>query len=156
AGGARLAAMAGARAVLSAGAHEPSWLPGPARCPGLRARLVGTALVDGAWQETALAVLDGARVVAVAGVARPDRFAATLEGCGAHVVDRLTFPDHHDYSAGDVAAIVAAARGGELVTTEKDLVKLAGRPGLERLRALRVALEVDDGDRLVDLLDGTT
>jgi len=151
-----LAALARARAVLSVGDHEPPWPPGTTRPPCFRARLVATALVDGAWDETALASLDGARVVAVAGVARPDRFTATLEGCGAHVVDRLTFPDHHDYSAGDVAAIVAAARAGELVTTEKDLVKLAARPGLERLRALRVALEVDDGERLVDLLDGTT
>src|SRR5262249_21256069 len=134
----------------------PSAVPGAplARC--FLARLGAPALVEGAWQETALAVLDGARVVAVAGVARPDRFTATLEGCGAHVVDRLTFPDHHDYSAGDVAAIAAAGRAGALVTTEKDLVKLAGRPGLEHLHALRVALQVDDRDRLVDLLDGTT
>jgi len=39
-----------------------------------------------------------------------------------------------------------------VVTTEKDLVKLAGRAGAEHVRALRVNLEVDDGDRLLDLL----
>ncbi len=147
------AALARARAVLAVGDHEPSWPPGTALPPRFRGRLVATALVGGAWDEAGVGCLDGARVVAVAGVARPDRFAATLEGCGAHVVDRLMFPDHHDYSAGDVASIVRAARTGALVTTEKDLVKLAGRPGLEQLRALRVALEVDDGDRLVDLLE---
>jgi tetraacyldisaccharide 4'-kinase len=148
-----LAALGRARAVLAVGDHEPPWPPGTARPPRFRGRLVATALVDGAWAETGLAALDGARVVAVAGVARPDRFIVTLEACGARVVDHLTFPDHHDYSADDIAAIVTAGHAGALVTTEKDLVKLAGRPGLEHLRALRVALEVDDGDRLVDLLE---
>src|SRR5262245_1856694 len=149
-----LAALARARALLAVGDDEPRCPTGSAPPPCFRGRLVPTALVGGGWDETPLASLTGARVVAVAGIARPERFAATLERCGARVVDRLVFPDHHDYSAGDVASIVAAGRGGPLVTTEKDLVKLAGRPGLEHVRALRVALEVDDGERLVDLLEG--
>ena len=95
----------------------------------------------------------GANVVAVAGVARPERFIATLERCGARVVDRLTFPDHHTYGDADVEAVVRAARAAVSITTEKDLVKLAGRPGLDALRALRVSLDVDDGERLLDLLE---
>jgi len=38
------------------------------------------------------------------------------------------------------------------VTTEKDLVKLGALSGLPALGALRVDLEVEDGDALVDLL----
>jgi hypothetical protein len=45
--------------------------------------------------------------------------------------------------------IAAAAGEGPVVTTEKDLVKLGGIPGL---RALRVSLGVDEAERLVDLL----
>ena len=71
--------------------------------------------------------LAGARVVAVAGVARPDRFAATLEACGARVVDRLLFPDHHDYYGRRRRRHPhGRAARATLVTTEKDLVKLAG------------------------------
>jgi tetraacyldisaccharide 4'-kinase len=94
-------------------------------------------------------------VVAVAGVARPERFVATLEQCGARVVRRFVFPDHHAYREADVAALFEAARAGFLVTTEKDLTKLGGRAGLESLRALRVSLEVDRADRLLDLLEAS-
>ena len=39
-----------------------------------------------------------------------------------------------------------------MVTTEKDLVKLAEFPALSALCALRVQLEVKDGEALLDLL----
>ena len=39
-----------------------------------------------------------------------------------------------------------------MVTTEKDLVKLAEFPALSSIRALRVQLEVEDGETLLDLL----
>ena len=148
-----LGALARARALLAVGDGEPRPLPAPGLPPQFHGRLVPTALVDESWREAPLAALGGARVVAVSGVARPERFIATLEQCGARVVERVAFPDHHDYSPADVARIVSAGRAGELLTTEKDLAKLAGRSGLEHLRGLRVTLKVDDGDRLVDLLE---
>jgi tetraacyldisaccharide 4'-kinase len=147
-----LGALARARALLSIGDGAPL-ASAPGLPPQFDGRLVPTALVDGSWREAPLDALDGARVVAVSGVARPERFIATLERCGARVVERVAFPDHHDYSPADIARIVSAGRSGELLTTEKDLAKLAGRSGLEHLRALRVTLQVDDGDRLVDLLE---
>ena len=144
-----LEGLARARALLA--------LDGPAGAPRsrplFRGRLVATALVhvvaDRAWQEEPLAALRGARVVAVAGVARPERFLATLAEAGARVERMLRFPDHHAYRAADAARIAAAAGEGFVVTTEKDLVKLGRIPGL---RAVRVSLEVDDAERLVDLL----
>jgi len=148
-----LGALARARALLVVGDGEPRSSPAPGLPPQFQGRLVPTALVDESWREAALAALGGARVVAVSGVARPERFIATLEQCGARVVEHVAFPDHHDYSPADVARIVSAGRAGELLTTEKDLAKLAGRSGLEDLRGLRVMLQVDDGDRLVDLLE---
>src|SRR5262249_50994758 len=97
-----LAALARARARLAVGQAEPRWPPAPAPPPRFRGRLVPTALVGAGWDEAALVSLTGARVVAVAGIVRPERFTATLERCGARVVDRLIFPDHHDYSTSDV------------------------------------------------------
>jgi tetraacyldisaccharide 4'-kinase len=140
-------ALARARALLA--------LDGaPAMPPGVRlfrGRLAATGLVDGRWREEPLAALRGERVTAVAGVARPERFLATLAAAGATVERVLRFPDHHAYQAADASRIAAAARGGLVVTTEKDLVKLAAMP-LPALRAVRVSLEVEDGDRLVELL----
>jgi tetraacyldisaccharide 4'-kinase len=125
--------------------------------PLFRGALRPTALVRAEgerWVEEPLAGLAGAPVVAVAGIARPERFAAALAGGGAVVREALRFPDHHVYGDADVAAIARAGRGATVVTTEKDLTKLAGRPGLAALRALRVALAVERGEVLVELLAG--
>jgi len=150
-----LAALERSRAALAVADVEPQWPalpPGVARFRGHLRPDVLVRVVEERWREESADGLAGTAVVAVTGVARPERFHATLERCGAQVVRRLVFPDHHAYGAADVGAIAEASRDGLVVTTEKDLVKLAGRPGLAALRALRVVLEVDDGDRLVDLL----
>jgi tetraacyldisaccharide 4'-kinase len=66
------------------------------------------------------------RVVAFAGIARPGRFFDTLRSLGYDVARELTFPDHHWYTAGDIAGIEAAARDADaplIVTTEKDAVR---------------------------------
>ncbi len=148
-------ALRRARAALVVGEGEAAWPPLPPALPRFVGRVRAEALVQAlgeTWREEPVAMLAEGPVVAVAGVARPERFVATLERSGAHVVERVLFPDHHAYDAADVAAIAARASQGTLVTTEKDLVKLAGRCGLDRLRALRITLDVEDGERLVDLL----
>jgi tetraacyldisaccharide 4'-kinase len=66
------------------------------------------------------------RVVAFAGIARPERFFKALRSLGYDVARELTFPDHHWYTARDVGRIEAAARdAGEalIITTEKDAVR---------------------------------
>lgn len=105
-----------------------------------------------AWVEEPLAALAGRPVIAVAGVALPERFARTLTVAGARVQRLLSFPDHHTYDASDAREIAAALREALVVTTEKDLVKLGRFPDLHALRALRVALEVENGEALLDLL----
>jgi tetraacyldisaccharide 4'-kinase len=145
-----LASLARARAVLAVGDGAP---PTPTGLPRFAARIEATALVEAAtWRTSALAALDGATVVAVSGVARPERFAALLAGCGARVRRHIVFPDHHSYASMDVAGLIAASAEGLLVTTEKDLVKLAEIPGLRALHALRVQLVVERAEALVDLL----
>jgi tetraacyldisaccharide 4'-kinase len=123
--------------------------------PCFRGRMRATAVVRVAgdeWVEEPLATLAGRPVVAVAGVARPERFVATLERSGARVGTLLRFPDHHAYTERDAATIREAAGTNPVVTTEKDLVKLAGLTMLEGIRALRVTLEVEEGEALLDLL----
>ena len=67
------------------------------------------------------------RVVAVAGIARPDRFFAALRALGWDVVRELVFRDHYWFTARDVDAIrrVAADTDVDLIiTTGKDAVRL--------------------------------
>jgi tetraacyldisaccharide-1-P 4'-kinase len=65
---------------------------------------------------------------------------------GVALAGRLSFPDHHDYSADDVRRIRKAAAGRTIVTTEKDAVKLQGLVEREDVRVLgqRVTIEGDE------------
>jgi tetraacyldisaccharide 4'-kinase len=94
--------------------------------------------------------LAGRPVVAFCGVGNPDAFRATLLGLGCAPRDFRTYPDHHAYSARDVAGLAEWSRRQPrdcvVVTTQKDLVKvrqcrLAGR----ELWALRVRFELLSG-----------
>jgi tetraacyldisaccharide 4'-kinase len=69
----------------------------------------------------------GVRVLAVAGIARPERFFQAVRQQGWNVVRELVFPDHHWYSARDLASInneAQAAHARVVVTTEKDAVRV--------------------------------
>ncbi len=97
--------------------------------------------------------LDGARVVAYAGIANPQRFFSLLESCGATVVVRRSFSDHHAFSPADAAALLqtAAAHSASLVTTEKDWVRLSGHADARRdlqarTRTLPICLAFDARD----------
>ena len=67
------------------------------------------------------------KILAVAGVAHPDRFFSMLRDAGWNVVESMAFADHHRYTAHDLAAIEAKLKtsGGDVVlTTDKDAVRL--------------------------------
>jgi tetraacyldisaccharide 4'-kinase len=73
------------------------------------------------------AVAAGARVVAVAGIARPRRFFAALGQQGYEVVREVAFRDHHWFTRADIRRMAALARdlnAAAIVTTEKDAVRL--------------------------------
>ena len=72
-------------------------------------------------------VPEGKRAVAVAGIARPERFFAALRGRGWDVARELAFRDHHWFTARDIHAIHQAAAGAGahvVITTEKDAVRI--------------------------------
>ncbi len=91
----------------------------------------------------ALQALHGRRLVAFAGLGRPEKFFRTLEDAGLDVVGRSSFPDHHLFGAADLARLQAAARraSADLVTTEKDRVRL---PRDFPTLTLPVSLDVTD------------
>src|SRR5262249_39479201 len=69
-----------------------------------------------------------------------------------------SFPDHHRYTPADVRSLCtqADAEGLTLVTTEKDLARLAGDAAVAefaaRVRALPVRLVFDDDEALKQVL----
>jgi tetraacyldisaccharide 4'-kinase len=95
------------------------------------------------------------RVLAVAGIAHPDRFVAALKDAGWNVVDAMTFPDHHRYTPSDVAVIAAKASScgaTSVFTTDKDAVRFESLGEAARLPLYRVPLTVtfDPADALFD------
>lgn len=86
-----------------------------------------SALFNGDYQKAMeLSELKGKKVLAFAGVASPRSFFNLLESFGAQIVERRIFPDHHDFRAEEVEAMLQLARKNSLLvlTTEKDIVKL--------------------------------
>ena len=72
------------------------------------------------------------KVLAVAGIARPERFFDALRGLGFDVVRERAFPDHRWFTPADLEAIdreAARTHAGLVVTTEKDAVRIGARSG---------------------------
>ena len=68
----------------------------------------------------------GLRTFAFAGIGRPEKFFDTLRDLGAEVVGARSFADHAPYDSRLLSQLAhdAAAAGAQLVTTEKDAVRL--------------------------------
>lgn len=108
-----------ADAIVLLGEDETGAL---ARCQDPELPLLAAELVPAPGQEG----LAGAAVVAFAGIGSPEKFFRTLERMGCRVVARHAFPDHHPYTAAEIASLLgeAEAKGAHAVTTEKDAVRL--------------------------------
>lgn len=67
------------------------------------------------------------KVVAFAGIGRPQKFYETLQEAGAEIVGWTEFPDHFPYADEDLLPIIAdaEAQGAILLTTTKDHVRLS-------------------------------
>jgi len=93
------------------------------------------------------------RLLAFAGIARPEKFFASLREAGATVAATEAFPDHHRFSEADARRLIDRAARGELrlVTTEKDRARMRGEPGavgelhdLSEMLAVELAFERPD------------
>jgi tetraacyldisaccharide 4'-kinase len=93
------------------------------------------------------------KLVAFAGLARPEKFFDTLQAIGADVDEAVPFPDHHAFSEDDLdlLARLAEERGASLITTEKDAARLSPA-WRQRVAVLPVTARFDDEAALDALL----
>lgn len=102
---------------------------------------------DGADFHAWMAPLEPApeRIIAFAGIGRPEKFFATLEGAGYELAQRIGFPDHHRYSEAELRFLAREAKreNARLVCTEKDAVKLPA-DFRENVSVLAAAMTVND------------
>ncbi|MFN8831840.1 MAG: tetraacyldisaccharide 4'-kinase [Labrys sp. (in: a-proteobacteria)] len=116
-----------------AGERVAAYARGAAR-PVFRAALEPAAAPD----------LAGRRVLAFAGIGRPEKFQATLAAMGAEIAAFEAFPDHHPYSEAEAVALATRAQAERLlpVTTEKDHARLSGGPARKALASMSLPVPV--------------
>ncbi len=88
----------------------------PPDLPVLRASLTPSCAIN----------LTNQRVVAFAGIGRPEKFFESATTLGANLVVKRPFPDHHHYTIADATRLLALAHSenAQLLTTTKDHLKL--------------------------------
>jgi len=90
-------------------------------CAAIGRPVIGATLAPIAGERLA-----GERLLAFAGIGRPEKFFTTLRRLGAILVGAQPFPDHHLFRAAEIDLLRrnAAHSGARLITTRKDIERL--------------------------------
>ena len=95
----------------------------------------------------------GCKVIAFAGIGKPQKFYKMLTDSGVKITDKINFPDHYLYTAEDVAMLKRLGKIKKLpiLTTMKDYVKI---PHSDKKNFTPVDIEVkfDDKEKLFKVL----
>lgn len=93
------------------------------------------------------------RVLAFAGIGRPQKFFNSLSSAGADIVHSVGFPDHHNYTDAEIRNLKKEAeiKSAILVTTAKDHVRLS--PEMKKaVTAFHVDIKWQNKSSFVDFI----
>jgi len=100
------------------------------------------------------------QVLAFAAIGNPDKFFESLQATGARIVERRSFGDHHVFTEDEITELMdlAQKQNLEIVTTSKDMVRLAGGHGkaqdlARKASVLEVELRLEQDDLLNRMIE---
>jgi tetraacyldisaccharide 4'-kinase len=134
-------------------ASAEAWALGISLSCGVLRTLGSPIAVTGSGFQVPGLVPPGSKVLAVAGIANPERFVASIRESGYQVVEAMTFADHHRYSSKDLAAIEAkmkSAGASAVFTTDKDAVRFEALSPAFPLYRIPLLVEFDPPEALFD------
>ena len=97
--------------------------------------------------------LKGERVLAFAGIGRPEKFFRTVRSLGCKISETAEFNDHHNYTVDEINNLERRAKNMNaiLVTTSKDRIRLDKASAINVIE-IPVILKLEDSSELLDLL----
>lgn len=98
-----------------------------------------------------LSQIVGKDVIAVAGIGSPVAFFDLLVSLGCNLIKKVSFPDHHLYTAKELENLIfeAKAHNAIIITTEKDMVKARRVVDYDRLLYLEIQVDFLSGEEIV-------
>ena len=95
----------------------------------------------------------GQRIIAFAGIGRPQKFFDSLRRASAEIVQSHSFADHHVYLPSEIAKMQREARAAQaqLVTTTKDYYRLTSQLR-HNITPFAVVLEFSDHSGLISMI----
>ncbi len=114
-----------------------------------------TGLISASGATRGLDTLHNKEIHAFAGIANPFYFQSLLTSKGARIIKFNKFRDHYFYKQKDMDDIRKDAGGLDIITTEKDLVKIKGLQIPDEIFALKIEFSVagDFYDNLFNIMD---
>jgi tetraacyldisaccharide 4'-kinase len=111
--------------------------------PIYTARHKPVSLINISGETRSLDWLSNKNIYAFAGIANIRYFKFMLKTLGANIIKFKKFRDHYFYSQNDLKKIKKESEGLEIVTTEKDLVKLRELDVPGNISALKIEFSID-------------
>lgn len=139
-------ALARASATVIVGSGACPMVENAALLHGVTLLRAKKAAMDGA-------ALAGRKLFAFCGIGAPEQFFSMLRLAGAGIAGTKIFPDHYPYTDNDISRLLeeAAGSGAELITTQKDLMRLRP-PARMAVRTLPIEMRFDDEQALLAAL----
>ena len=93
------------------------------------------------------------KIIIFSGIGNPNNFKKILQKNNFNIIEEIIYPDHYEYKKNDLTQIKKMAKkiGADIITTEKDFVKLSNKEK-KNINFLKVNLKIKDEKNFINFL----